>query len=126
MSEKMTCRNCNNKFLLSGMTRIGKYIQDVCRKCGNKERQIKRNLSKASKITRAIAEAKRRRDPKKMARYSAYSKVAYALRAGTIKRSPCEKCGMKKVEAHHDNYCEPLKVRWLCVKHHKIEHGRYL
>lgn len=53
-----------------------------------------------------------------------------ALRAGIIKRQPCEVCGVVhasaradgsrvKVEAHHDDYSKPLDVRWLCTEHHR-------
>jgi hypothetical protein len=36
---------------------------------------------------------------------------------------PCEVCGgFERVHAHHENYDEPLKVRWLCPKHHSERH----
>jgi len=59
-----------------------------------------------------------KRNPKK--RY-ATEQVAYAIRTGRLKKSPCEVCGEKKAHAHHDDYNEPLNIRWLCNKHH-IEH----
>jgi hypothetical protein len=47
--------------------------------------------------------------------------VEVAIKRGTLIKEACEVCGNIKVHAHHDNYDEPLLVRWLCPKHH-IEH----
>jgi ribosomal protein S27AE len=41
---------------------------------------------------------------------------------GRLIRQPCEVCGEKKVEAHHDDYDKPLDVRWLCPAHHAETH----
>lgn len=50
-----------------------------------------------------------------------------ALRDGRIVRCPCEDCGAKKSQAHHDDYSKPLDVRWKCArchaKHHREERG---
>jgi len=47
---------------------------------------------------------------------------AYAgvyLRRGKLLRRPCEVCGTsERVEMHHDDYGQPLLVRWLCRTHH--------
>jgi len=45
-----------------------------------------------------------------------------AIRDGKIKRLPCEKCGSKKAEGHHEDYSKPLKAKWLCVKHQNEIH----
>jgi len=47
----------------------------------------------------------------------------HAIRDGKIKRKPCEVCA-NKAEAHHPDYSKPLKVKWLCLKHHREEHKR--
>jgi hypothetical protein len=45
---------------------------------------------------------------------------------GLLKREPCAVCGeTKKIHAHHENYNLPLRVIWLCAKHHKEYHRRY-
>jgi hypothetical protein len=48
--------------------------------------------------------------------------VRNALVKGSLVRGVCEVCGVPKVEAHHEDYNKPLKVRWLCRKHHREWH----
>lgn len=47
--------------------------------------------------------------------------VNNAIRSGKLVKSPCW-CGSKRVEGHHPDYSKPLKVVWLCHKHHKEVH----
>lgn len=47
-----------------------------------------------------------------------------AVKAGRIKRLPCENCGNPKSQAHHHDYSKPLEVKWLCVKCHNLEHTK--
>jgi hypothetical protein len=45
--------------------------------------------------------------------------------AGNQRDALCEVCGKEAVHAHHDQYDEPLKVRWLCRRQHaKHQHHR--
>lgn len=48
-----------------------------------------------------------------------------AIRRGQLVKAPCEVCGSTDVHAHHDDYGQPLIVRWLCPMHH-AEHHRTL
>jgi len=50
-------------------------------------------------------------------------KLQRFVREGKIKKKPCEVCGICNVEAHHDDYKEPLAVRWLCRVHHNEFHA---
>jgi hypothetical protein len=54
----------------------------------------------------------------------AHLATASAIRRGLITPGPCEVCGAERVDAHHERYNEPMRVRWLCRKHHKAEHAR--
>ena len=57
------------------------------------------------------------------AAYRAHILIKNALRSGAINRQPCAVCGAGRyVEAHHDDYREPLMVQWLCAKHHRERH----
>jgi hypothetical protein len=45
------------------------------------------------------------------------------IRAGVLVEQPCEDCGEKEVQAHHDDYNKPMDIRWLCVVCHN-EHRK--
>jgi hypothetical protein len=48
-----------------------------------------------------------------------------ALKTGRLVRGPCEHCGTRKyIHAHHDDYDQPIMVRWLCAGHHGEVHRR--
>lgn len=53
----------------------------------------------------------------------AHVAVYKAIRTGKLRRGTCEVCGSVRVEAHHDDYAQRLKVRWLCPRHHKAWHA---
>lgn len=62
-----------------------------------------------------------RRDPRKA---RAHEAVKYALKTGQLTQAPCEACGARDVEAHHDDYSKPLEIRWLCHLCHCAHHKR--
>lgn len=53
--------------------------------------------------------------------------VGNAIKSGKlVKATSCSECGStEKIEGHHDNYLEPLNVRWLCESCHKEWHRHY-
>lgn len=53
---------------------------------------------------------------------AAHSAVSAARRGGSLIPKPCERCGVAKVDAHHDDYSKPLDVRWLCRACHTRHH----
>lgn len=55
--------------------------------------------------------------------YRAHYLVSNAVRDGRLKREPCENCGDRRSQAHHDDYSKPLDVRWLCAKCHHRHHA---
>lgn len=61
----------------------------------------------------------RRANPDK---YDAHLAVQRAVKAGGLDKESCEVCGVEAVDAHHDQYDEPLRVRWLCRRHHTRLH----
>lgn len=56
--------------------------------------------------------------------HKARRKVRHEIEMGRMVRQPCEVCGADYVEAHHDDYGQPLAVRWLCRAHHRQHHAK--
>lgn len=54
---------------------------------------------------------------------SVHVKTGNAIRDGVLSKGVCEVCGSTEVHAHHDDYDKPLRVRWLCSKHHTEWHS---
>lgn len=59
-------------------------------------------------------------------RIRARGQVGFAIRKGILVRpKACEECGATPtgaLHAHHDDYYQPLAVRWLCRSCHKRLH----
>lgn len=62
------------------------------------------------------------KDPLILIRSKVRQKTKNLVRKGKIKKKSCIVCGNKKVIAHHEDYRNPLKVIWMCQKHHKDYH----
>lgn len=71
--------------------------------------------------TRVLAERKAYRQANAKIK-RAHTAVRDALRRGILTKQPCEVCGERAV-AHHDDYSQPLNVRWLCTLHHRQWHS---
>lgn len=56
--------------------------------------------------------------PDQRARHITRSYTAVLIRRGHLDRKPCEVCGAS-AQAHHVDYDEPRKVRWLCAEHRR-------
>ena len=54
----------------------------------------------------------------------AHKIIARVIKAGRIKKQPCQVCGNIKVDGHHPDYSKPLEVMWLCHSHHMELHRK--
>lgn len=68
------------------------------------------------------AEQMRASAARNKAKHAARRKVRTEIEMGRLVRQPCGKCGAPEAHAHHDDYSQPLAVRWLCRPHHDAEH----
>ena len=105
------CKPCRSKASVESAARHRE------RKRKNNNAYHARNSSNRAAATSAW----RANHPEKKA---AHQYVQTALRNGTLVRLPCEICGdTVRIHAHHDDYSEPLAVKWLCHAHHMKHHA---
>ena len=123
------CKQCQKDCTAAARARDPEYYKAYDRERASLPHRVK---------LRARIAREWRKDPEKKARqlefnrkwreknvdkYAAHIAISNAVRDGRIKKKPC-KCGSLDVEAHHDDYTEPLKVKWLCSKHHAEHHKK--
>ncbi len=117
MIANLACNVCGNPRteqncrLIPKNSGLGKRLFFMCRDCERAKDRLRQREPRHG--------GKWRRTDKTPAR----AKVSAALRNGTLVRKPCEVCG-DKAQAHHEDYGKPLEVRWLCRKHHAMEHWK--
>jgi hypothetical protein len=83
-------------------------------------RKVYAATKRGKDVARAAHQKQRIKNPE---RIDARTKLNNAIRDGKVIKP--SKCGCGKtgnLEAHHDDYKKPLKVKWLCVSCHKEEH----
>lgn len=128
---KKRCTRCNQlRDLLSFQKRKASKdgLTSACKECLSEYDKKRANLPHRVKARKkyaetekgkiAVAKAKKSWQERNIIKRAAHIIVNNAIRDGKLKKQSCEKCGNKKVHAHHDDYTKPLKVRWLCPKCH--------
>ena len=109
-----------------------------CKKCTKKDvkqnrkenPEYYRQYERSRNLTSTRKEQHKKSQQKHRAKYSnkyrARTAVGNALRDGRLQKGICVICGSENVEAHHDDYDKPLEVVWVCFKHHREIHEKYL
>lgn len=108
------CKTCTKKD-------VKNRYDDPKKKKFIQEYEKRRNQTENRKRNKLEYQKKRRLNSK--GKYKANQKVNNAIRDGRLIRKPCEICGNKNSEAHHNDYRKYLDVRWLCFKHHRELHA---
>lgn len=74
---------------------------------------------------RTLQSERWRNKPENKIKKKAHNIVYYALKKGLIvKPDKCNQCGdCRYIQAHHEDYNQPLKVEWLCCICHSLRHG---
>jgi hypothetical protein len=140
MIRKKICSKCGNtkpatakEFSLNKRHRWG--LGSHCRQCKQATDRVysrryrvlnpewkRENNIKNRPIVNAAVRAWQKINPEK---HRAQKLARYAIRKGILKRGRCRyaQCRLKKVDAHHPDYSQPLNVIWLCHSHHKKLHA---
>lgn len=122
--SRLSMRKSWRKYSRKNRDRIRVYQRALYQKQKEKvaARVRKYRISPAGKRAARISDARMlKKYPKKTAARKA---VANAVRTGRLNKRPCIKCGNPRSHGHHPDYSKPLKVIWLCAKHHTEVHRR--
>ena len=118
------CKECRKVINKKYREENSERCRALCKKHREENREFYRESSRKHYQKNKQRFKERGRD---YARNSIKAKVVaaanYAIKTGKLIRQPCEVCGAKKVDAHHDDYAKPLEVRWLCRSHHRQWHA---
>jgi len=127
--EAMVVRLIDGKLLSAeqseGLTVTHNKVSTVCSKCGGDRDQPNQ------RYCRACHSAYKRDHRKSYGELSDAEKKKSIARSianvyqnrGLLEKQICEGCGSESAEKHHDDYDEPLKIRWLCRECHMAEHN---
>lgn len=118
-----TCSKCKETKSIDSFSRefSGKYgLRSWCKDCDS-EYSKRRNHYKTHKAEYLRLYAQQyQNDPRNRIKIKARLLTKQAIKQGLIKpKDFCEECGSNEnIEIHHPNYNEPLKIQWLCKRHH--------
>lgn len=127
-SNKTTCKTCLIKQEHKRRKQKIDYVREYDRKRGllpHRRKAVKARYKAVMKDPERKKKewaVKREWLKKNRIKRAAHILTNNAFKDGRLIKEPCEVCGKKKVDAHHDDYLQPLKVRWLCKKHHSEHH----
>lgn len=135
-----SCVSCDRRLSLSEFYRHPHMADGHMNKCKECHRRDVKEATRRNRQARRAYERERFQRPERKAQALEYQRrrrrthpeksrawaaVGYAVRSGKLVRRPCEVCGAVKVQAHHDDYSQPLVVRWLCFRCHREQaHGQ--
>jgi hypothetical protein len=139
--EHFRCGKCHEFFPKEGFYKNKRTILGItseCRNCHCKTSLNSRDQELARKNNREYARRAVKANPKKFRelwkkrnivkdeRYTARMLLNRAVKRGDItKPNRCEECDQEiRLTAHHDDYSQPLKVRWLCYECHGKLHRK--
>ena len=123
--EKASSEFHNRSASKDGLTSKCKDCQreyDRARLRDPKRMKMRRDYQKTESGKAAHNAATKRWVERNAIKRAAHILTGNAIRDGRLLKEPCEVCGSEVVHAHHDDYAEPLSVRWLCDEHHNQWH----
>lgn len=112
----------SQQYQLKNAEKLRDKKREAYRKDPNRYKDAVKRYTKSIKGKLAL---KKSRDAWKIngaKKIKVYEITHKAVRDGVLSKLPCEICGDIEIEFHHEDYDRPLKVNWLCKKHHMERH----
>lgn len=123
-----TCKECRKAKVRASRASKVEYYREYDRRRFKEDPRVRERHKKYQATgagKEAIKRAKRKFIEKNTIKRAAHVLVGNAVRDGRLtKPKACESCGEapKRLHGHHDDYAQPLNVRWLCPRCHKEWH----
>lgn len=123
------CKDCVKKAVTAyrdaNIERVREYDRNRPNRDERREKNAKRNRDmyhNDPEFKARVLEGKKAWQARNNLKRRAHIMTGNAIKYGLLKKQPCEVCGSIEVDAHHEDYRFPDKVRWLCHKHHMARH----
>lgn len=113
------------KYREANIDRVREYDRNRPNREERREKNVKRDRERYHNDTEfrdRVLEMKKAWQARNNLKRRAHIMTGNAIKCGLLKKQPCEVCGSIEVDAHHEDYRFPAKVRWLCHKHHMARH----
>lgn len=121
--KRRVCATC-----LSQQTKEWRHKNSDRVRSSNQKQYVKWRAEKPDLLRRMRAESQKKQSAKPDFRKKSRARHAVEgeLRAGRMsKPDTCSGCGASgRIEAHHEDYDNPLLVVWLCVRYHNLRHPK--
>lgn len=123
-----SCKDCRKDLVRKNRADKAEYYRAYDRKRFQEDPRVKARHKRYQQTEvgmDAARRAKRKYHEQNPVKRAAHTILGNAVRDGRIKKPPaCSECGHEgRVHGHHDDYAEPLKVKWLCPKCHTQWHN---
>jgi ribosomal protein S27AE len=120
------CKECTKKDTKENKEKNKDYYLEYDRQRANLPHRAEARLAyqQTPEGKEACRKAKEKWRDSNLVKRAAQVMVGNAIRAGKITKSTeCSECGATgRIHGHHDDYTQPMVVRWLCSKCHTAWH----
>jgi ribosomal protein S27AE len=121
------CKECNKKDTQENrLKNLDYYLEYDRSRANNPDRvEARQSYSNTEQGKEAHNRAKRKWVLNNSKKRQVINQVNNAIKKGNLmKQKMCSECGKTgvRIEGHHDDYNQPLSVRWLCSECHRAWH----
>lgn len=120
------CKDCTKKDTKENTDKNKDYYLEYDRQRANLPHRVEARYaySQTPEGREAARRAKDKWQDNNVVKRAAQVLVGNAIRDGKIiKSTECSECGATgRIHGHHDDYTQPMVVRWLCSKCHTLWH----